>query len=586
MLSVTLAALAPPSSSPPATRPAWALRARDRSLEQSLARQLSLHPVLARLLAARGLHSPDEAQQFLYPRLATLTPPEAMADRAAAADRLARAVRAREPIALFGDYDVDGTTSAALLTGVLRALGGDARPMVASRFEGGYGLSQAAAEKLTELGTRLLVTLDCGTSDHERIRWLTARGVDVIVVDHHKVPEEPLPALAFLNAHRPDCGFAYKGLASVGMALSLAAAVRAQVGVALDMRAWLDLVAVGTIADVAPLTGDNRTLVRAGLERLAQNQGRPGLRALLREARLRSKLRAQDVAFSVAPMINAAGRMGPATPALQLLLAESEAEAGRLARALGELNDQRRKVSAAVVEQALAQVPQVYGAHLPAGLVVAAEGWHHGVGGIVAGRLVERFGRPVAVLCLDGEHGVGSVRGPKGWSLFACVQGCAEVLEQFGGHEGAAGLRVRASKLEALRERFAEQCALRAPSSDDAETLQVDTEVTAEELGGTLAGQLSLLEPTGHEQPEPLCLLRGLRVSDVRPVGPTHLRGRAALGKVSLGLFLRDGVGRRERGEWTLREGAHVDAVGHLRPDAFAGEQALQLEVRHLAAAE
>ncbi|MGH7296102.1 MAG: DHH family phosphoesterase, partial [Polyangiaceae bacterium] len=249
----------------------------------ALARELSLTRTAGAVLVARGLRGVADCRRFLDPRLAHLTPPDAMKDRGEAVERIARAVKASERICVFGDYDADGVTAAALLTDVLRALGGQVVTELANRFDGGYGLSAAALARVLVTGATLLVTCDCGSSDHERLEQVRRAGIDAVVIDHHRVPEDPLPALAFLNPHRPECGFEYKGLASVGLALSISAGVRAALGVELDLRSWLDLVAIGTVGDVAPLDGDNRPLVRAGLARLGAG-GRPGTRALAKIA--------------------------------------------------------------------------------------------------------------------------------------------------------------------------------------------------------------------------------------------------------------------------------------------------------------
>jgi single-stranded-DNA-specific exonuclease len=240
------------------------IRESDRAGAERLGTELGVSSTLAQVLLHRGLVEPARARQYLAPKLSELTVPDAMLDRELAAERLARAIRRAETIVVFGDYDVDGTTSAAILTGILEQLGGRVQTLLASRFEGGYGLSDAALDRVLLERPSLLVTCDCGTSDHERLARAQKQGIDVIVVDHHLVPDEPLPALAFINPHRPECGFAYKGLCSAGLALSLGAAVRSVLSVALDLRAYLDLVALGTVADVAPLDGDNRRLVRAG----------------------------------------------------------------------------------------------------------------------------------------------------------------------------------------------------------------------------------------------------------------------------------------------------------------------------------
>jgi len=555
----------------------WAVRTEtDDPVARELARAAAIHPLVARVLAARGVSTAGEASSFLSPRLAELTQPDGMADRDAAAERIDAAINRHERIVVFGDYDVDGTTSAALLTDALGTMGADITALVASRFEGGYGLSDAALVRVLERRPGLVITCDCGTSDHARIAALRARGIDTVVVDHHKVPDDPLPAIAFLNPNRPDCRFPFKGLASVGLALSIAAAVRARRNAKLDLRTYLDLVAVGTIADVAPLQSDNRVLTRVGLDRLAGGLARPGVLALVREARLRGKMRAFDVGFSIGPLLNAPGRLASAEPTLALLLARTSGDAEPLVAQLTRANVERRQISQDLIDRGDAQVRAVYGSDLPAGLVVSGEGWHPGVGGIVAGRLAERFDRPVIVVAIDGDVGVGSARGPKGFALFGAIQACAPSLEQFGGHDGAAGMRMRASAVDALRASFAAGCAA-IPRSASLERT-ADTELQESDLDGELVAHLHTLEPTGASHPEPLVVARGLRVSGVRDVGVAHLRARALVGRRGIGLFARDGVARRARGSLDLRDGT-LDVLGFLRPDAWAGPDAVQLDV-------
>ena len=320
------------------------IRESDPVAARELAQALSISGATAQILLHRGFVQPDAARAFLSPRLAELSSPDAMIDREAAAERIAAAIRGRQRIAIFGDYDVDGMTSAAVLAGILERLGARVAVLLANRFEGGYGLSDEALARVMETAPAVARDQHCGSSDHARIARARAAGIDVIVVDHHLVPAEPLPALAFLNPHRPDCGFAYKGLCSAGLALSLGAAVRARLGVELDLRAFLDLVALGTIADVAPLDGDNRRLVRAGLALLASPRARPGVAALRELAKITpgATIGAQDVAFRMTPRLNAAGRLGDPTLTLSLLRARDVPEARALAARIEQLNDQRK----------------------------------------------------------------------------------------------------------------------------------------------------------------------------------------------------------------------------------------------------
>jgi single-stranded-DNA-specific exonuclease len=418
-----------------------------------LARTLGVTRTAAAVLVSRGMLDASESSRFLDPRLAHLTPPDAMKDRGEAVERLARAARAGERVCVFGDYDADGVTAAALITDVLRALGAEVVPVLADRFDGGYGLSAPALVRILATGATLLVTCDCGSSDHERLEAVRRAGVDAVVIDHHRVPDDPLPALAFLNPHRPECGFPYKGLASVGLALSVGAGVRAELGVALDMRRWLDLVAIGTIGDVAPLDGDNRALVRAGLALLAKG-ARPGTRALAEIARCGSgPPTGEDVSFRLAPRINAPGRLDKPDLSLALLLATTDVEARRIAAEVEVLCTRRKEVERAVTAEALAMLEDAALASLPA-IVLGRQGWHPGVVGIVAGRLASRFGKPTIILALDGARGRGSVRGPAGFSVYDALVRVRDVLFAFGGHHAAAGVEMASDRLETLRERF------------------------------------------------------------------------------------------------------------------------------------
>src|SRR5262245_44073348 len=343
------------------------------AVAESVSRRLGLSQTVAAWLARSGHADLTATERFLNPRLADLTRPDAMADRDIVAQRLARAIRQGELVAVFGDYDCDGITSCAIMTEVLRALGGRAVPLIASRFDGGYGVSPAAVDRILATGARVLVTCDCGSSDHASLRVLAGRGLDVVVIDHHLVPDEPLPAIGFLNPHRQDCGFAYKGLASCGLALSVAAALRRELGVELDLRYWLDLVAVGTVADVAPLDGDNRALVRAGLDAILKAR-RPGMLALLEMAKItrETPLTARDIAFRSAPHINAPGRLGSADVALDLLLARDIETARGLAATLEQVSDRRRALSEEMFTDACAEIEREGFARQPA-IVIGRE---------------------------------------------------------------------------------------------------------------------------------------------------------------------------------------------------------------------
>jgi single-stranded-DNA-specific exonuclease len=555
-----------------------ALRPTDTNAARELASALGVSSTLAQLLLHRGLCDPVRARDYLGPRLSELTKPDAMADREAAADRLAHAVRAGETIAVFGDYDVDGTTSAAVLSGILEQLGARVNVTLASRFEGGYGLSDIALDRVLESSPSVLVTCDCGTSDHARLERARARGVDCIVVDHHLVPSEPLPVLAFINPHRPECGFGYKGLCSAGLALSVGAAVRAKLGATIDLRTWLDLVALGTVADVAPLDGDNRRLVRAGLARLSAKDARPGVAALREIAKISpgAPIGAGDIAFRMAPRLNAAGRLGDPALALALLRARDEPTARALAAQLEQRNEERKAIESAVSAAALEQVVALYGPEPATGIVVASEAWHRGVIGITAARLSERFGVPAVVIALEHGLGHGSCRGPDGYATFDAVTGCAEHLDRFGGHQAASGMSLRADRVEAFRETFASLTPMR--SSDGAHGLHtVDAVLGSGGFPMPSARDLLLLEPLGEANAEPVFLLEGARIEQSSVVGRGHLKLSLLVGKQRVSAFGLD------LGERLPVRGQVVDALGPLRIDGYRGDGSLELRLTDFA---
>ncbi len=536
-----------------------------------LARTLGITRTAAAVLVARGMLEADESSRFLDPRLAHLTPPDAMKDRSEAVARIARAVRAKESICVFGDYDADGVTAAALITDVLRALGATVTTLLADRFEGGYGLSGPALARVRASGASLLITCDCGSSDHERLEAARAAGIDAVVIDHHRVPDASLPALAFLNPHRPECGFPYKGLASVGLALSVGAGVRAELGVALDMRRWLDFVAIGTIGDVAPLDGDNRALVRAGLTLLARG-ARPGTRALMEIARCAAFApTGEDVSFRLAPRINAPGRIAKPDHALALLLATTDVDARRIAAEVEDLCTRRKEVERAVTAEALAMLEDPALAALPA-IVLGRQGWHPGVVGIVAGRLASRFGKPTIVLALDGARGRGSVRGPAGFSVYDALARVRDVLVAFGGHHAAAGVDVASDRVDALRERFCEACT-RAGVPTAKEGFSADAVLHDGDTPARVVGDLERFEPCGQANPAPRIAIQRARLLEKREVRGGHLRLWVDVAGKPLSCFGGD------MGPLAPQLGTHVSLVGALRRDTWQGGGAAEMRL-------
>jgi single-stranded-DNA-specific exonuclease len=429
--------------------------------------------------------------------------------------------------------------------------------------------------RILELRPTLLVTCDCGTSDHDRLRLAGDRGVDVIVIDHHRVPDEPLPALAFLNPHRPDCPYPYKGLASVGLALTLAAGVRTELGVTLDIRRWLDLVALGTIADVAPLDGDNRPLVRAGLGLLSEGK-RPGIAALAAVTDTRGALTGEDVAFRFAPRINAPGRLGKPDLALSLLLARSASEALPLAREVHAVCEERKTLDRAVLAEALILLEDEALARLPV-IVLGKPGWHVGIVGIVAGRLASRFGKPTIVIGFDGAHGRGSVRGPPGFPLYDALALCRDALLGFGGHQAAAGVHVEMRKLGALRDRFSEACAgLGARGEGRPLVLAGDAVLDAGDRAADVHRDLASFEPCGQGNPTPRLVIPRATVRQAREVGQGHLQLEIDTARGPMRGF---GI---DLGASLPRVGSTVDVLGKLRPDTYRGDGSVEIMIEAL----
>jgi single-stranded-DNA-specific exonuclease len=560
---------------------AWQAPSVDEGAAGALAAEMGLRPLTARILVGRGFARADLAGKFLTPRLGDLRPPAGMADLDRALARLDEALARGETIGVFGDYDVDGVTTAAVLTSTLRGLGGRVVARAASRHAG-YGLGPDDVRRFAEQDRcKVLVTGDLGTSDHEALALSRALGVDAIVIDHHQVPSGPTPAYALINPHRLDDGFPFKGLASCGVAFYLAAALRSRLGprsAGFDPRDLLDLVALGTIADLVPLVDENRILVAAGLRALAGRK-RPGVAALTEIAeRAEGPITARDVGFRLTPRLNAPGRLGDAQPALDLLLAPDAATASRLAAQVEDDNRERQRIQELVATEAHASAAAQHEEGARA-LVVAAEGWHPGVLGIVAARLVDRFARPAVVVGLRDGEGRGSARTVPGFHLFEALSRCGQHLVRFGGHAGAAGLTVTAGRLDDFRRAFAAEAerALGVAAAGQAPPpLRVDAVVELADLDLRFTEELARLAPFGMANAEPLFGLTGVTAQATRKVGQGHLQLSLAHGS-STGEAIAFGMADRDPGS-----GARLDLLATAELDTFRGERRARLKVKEL----
>jgi single-stranded-DNA-specific exonuclease len=493
-----------------------------------------LPPLVARLLLNRGLHRADDILAFLDPSLERLYPPFGLADMEAAAVRLGLAVRQQEPVAIYGDYDADGVTATAVLQQFFTELGLPCFSYIPNRLTEGYGLKVGGLKELLTK-SRLVVTVDCGISDAEEVAWARDHGMEVIITDHHEVPPALPPALAVVNPKRGGGEYPFSELAGVGVALLLALAVRAELRAEgwftrrrePNLKSYLDLVALGTAADVVPLLGENRILVRQGLKVLEASR-RPGIIALKEVAGLEGKpISFRDLGFRLAPRLNAAGRLGQARCALELLLSEDLNQARVQANYLQNLNRQRQVLEEEMLQEAGALV-RSQGLERRPVMILAKEGWHPGVLGIVAARLAEAYHRPVAMVSLKNGVGRGSARSIEGFHLFQGLQHCRAVLNRYGGHRAAAGFEVQGDRVAELQEKLEEALAQQLGLEPPRPTLKIDALVSLSDLDPNFFRHLEALRPFGPGNPAPVFACAGVDCLGSRIVGAKHLRVQLA----------------------------------------------------------
>lgn len=569
-----------------AVPPLWILpESPDPGHVTALSGELGLPAALCALLVQRGFSGADSARRFLRPLLEHLHCPDTLADGPKAAQRILSAIVTGETILVHGDYDVDGVCATALYTVWLRALGArNVTPFVPHRLNDGYDFGAAGLAAARAAGARLILTADCGVLAHEWTGLAMADGIDVVVTDHH-VPGPTLPpAVAVVNPSREDCTYPEKGLCGTGVAWKLCWLVAEAAGVPTDgLLPHLDLVALATVADLVPLKGENRVLVRYGLRALASTS-KPGLRALLKVTGLEEKsIEAGRVGFVLAPRINAVGRMGDAGRALRLLLTEDPAEGDRLAQLLDEENRVRQGEDRRTLEQALELLSESFQPERDYGVVLAAEGWHPGVIGIAASRVVERIHRPVVMVALDGAHGRGSARSIPGFHLHEAITACSEHLDRFGGHAQAAGMNVTAAQVPAFRAAFEVEARRRLEGHDLCPHLRIDLELPDEPVDMRILELFQYCGPHGIGNPRPVFILRGADALAAKEVGQGHLRVDIRKGAVRLQGI---GFGLASRHPPNSLGGQRMDVVFQLVLDSWKGVPRVQARVLDLRPAE
>lgn len=563
-----------------ATEKVWRdVPAPDEAVANSLARDLSLPLAIARLLAGRGYADSQSAQDFLSPRLSAVGDPFALPAMDVAVTRIWRALDAGERIVVFGDYDVDGISSTALLVQTLRRLNADVHPFLPLRIDEGYGLGLDALERcLAEYHPGLIVTVDCGTGSVDAVVEAQQRGVDVIVTDHHQPGERCAPAVALVN---PKLGADenLRALAGVGVVFKLCHAIikrgreMGRAAANMDLRAYLDLVALGTIADIVPLVGENRILARHGLARIEDSES-IGLQALKEVAGIKRRVDAYEVGFQIAPRLNAAGRLGDAQQALALLLSEDVEDSMRLAKALDASNRERRDIEAATLEEALKELEARFDPAHDMGLVVGREGWHPGVIGIVASRIAQHFHRPVVVVAVSEEGGRGSCRSIDGVDMTAVLRSCASHLTKFGGHTMAAGLELKPGQFDSFSKAFNASVSEALNGRDLRPIQRIDAWLDLDDVDDALMTALERMKPFGLGNATPVWGARAVRVvGNPRTVGNGHLKLLVTAGNQQ---FDAMGWGMAER---TIPDGP-LDMAFQVRRDVFMGREKLALNLQ------
>lgn len=563
----------------------WKFKPCDEALAEHFFRSLENIPEpLTALLAQRGCKTVEDAGLFINPALSTLRDPFELPGMDKAVSRIRRALSEGGKITVFGDYDVDGVCSTALLVRVLRELGGKVSAFIPSRFDDGYGLSSDALTAcIAEHRPSLIVTVDCGTGSVEAVEKARDAGVDVVITDHHESGGRVAPAVAVVN---PKLADKHPGriLAGAGVAFKLCHALikdgrenSCAASAAVDLKKYLDFTAVATVTDMVPLLGENRALVRAGLQSL-ENSCWPGWNALKKLAGIAGTVETWHAGFAFGPRINAAGRVGRPDAALELLLTDLPARADELAQLLDSANRERQAIEKDIVREAIEEIDSYFDETRHFGLVIAREGWHTGVIGIVASRLVARYGRPVTVIGMDGGGGRGSCRSIDTFNILDGLGACAGLLKQFGGHAMAAGLEVEEQNLEAFKIRFNEAVAAQIQGADLRPILEIDRVITLGEADEALMDGLKRTGPFGQDNPEPVWAVCGVSAADSRILKEKHLK-----------LTLADGKIRREAIGFNLAEklpAGPVDVAFTLQENSWNGRTAVQLNIRDIRPAQ
>jgi single-stranded-DNA-specific exonuclease len=561
----------------------WNIQKHDRESVAALSRAMKVSPLVAALLISRGFSDEEKAYKFLNPSYDDLHEPNLLKDMKKSVERILKAVEAGEKILIWGDYDVDGTTGTVVLRKALELIGATTGFHVPNRFTEGYGLNIPALEKAKERGYSLVITVDCGSTAFEPIAWAQENGMDVIVTDHHLTKDHGLPnAFSVVNPNQPGCDYPDKNLAGVGVAFKLAHALLREKGRENLVKGFLKVVAIGTVADIMKLTGENRAIVRIGLEDLAKAHNY-GLKALMEVADCRSEMTSYHIGFRIAPRINAAGRMDVARQVVELFEAESFEKAREIAAVLDGRNRDRQRVQLEITQFALQEYIDNGGRdRQPHVAVVAGEGWHRGVIGLAASKITEKLHRPSIVISLEDGVGHGSARSIAAYHLLKGLESCGDLFEQFGGHAAAAGMKIKAENIDLLREKLNEHALANLSAEDLIPEIKVDAVVSSQSLSLGTVEEIKRLEPFGAGNGKPVFVTRDLFLLDEPYVmKEKHLKMRVAdaTGKQFEAVWW-DGVEKSK--EQTLKPKSRIELAYTPEANTWQGNTRLQLVVEDL----
>ena len=500
----------------------WECNKFDDETIEKFANENNISKLLAKVLLNRGFKEKEKVQKFLYPKLEELYDPFLMNDMDVAVQRIIEAYETKEKVTIYGDYDVDGITSISVLKSFLTELGMDVEHYLPSRLEEGYGLNNEAVKKVAEQSTKLLITVDCGISAYNEVEYAKELGMEVIVTDHHECPEKLPRALAVLDPKREDSTYPFSSLAGVGVSFKLIQALSYRLN--LDRKRYLkylDVVCLGTVADIVPLVDENRIIVTYGLILMKQTR-KVGLQELIKASGY-SKIDSTTISFGLAPRLNACGRMGKADLALELILTQDRAEAQKIALELNEINKERQEVEKKIISDAI-EIIERDKLYENGVIVVGNENWHHGVIGIVASKITETYYKPSILICMENGKGKGSGRSIEGFDLHGALTECEDLLEKFGGHEMAIGLSIYESNILKLREKL---CSIAIENKIDElqPVVKIDAEVNSDDISFETIRDLEKLEPFGEANPSPIFMYKNLKVDSVRALSNgKHLR--------------------------------------------------------------